>query len=1001
MFEVEGSAFQKICRIAPEKLRSESGVQLIVEALGGAWGKTAIEKKFHYFEQAIFQVMQKNDETNDSYLARHDAFFEELLSRKVTIEEVREYVLLRHSQLAPEDKKRAVVESQGNLKYAETVKAIRNRSLERNKIYDVHFTEESGAEDVYYSAVPEEEPSDEDLLCYFLDIITEFEDSIVDAIQDSELAPVYVTYQEARQNVDIGQPGAMERRKDPERKAKGHHRLRFRGGVMVATGLSRTALQTRPVAFAIRKVEVTHFTQETSDLYAPNLPDILHTVPAESEPYFGEEDSQEDRRSSKQQSEGVLDTGASCTVVGSQRVNEILEGLDAECRNGVRKTSSNIVFKFGNSSTLQSKHALLLPTSESTWLRVEVIPGSTPLLISNKLLRELDAVIHVRTLPSRIIVTPLSKKDALKLQGKMVNPDVDEPLEGSESGAIALDRPSLESYLEVEFVRLKGMETLRAWGNMTLTAGKHKSKTFAEAFEADLVYAVVMSRKQSLTSSWAISHKNFCLARRKAAARAEQMADQQRQMPAASRGQDSVFFESEGAAKANETIKGKRAAHIENPTSAMNTELTAEQRLDILTKKALLQRWELAQLEQLEPTVREEDQKLDVLEVTTADSGVSNAIRNRQGRALSIKTSNADRIWFMIHMYEPKHVWINCGRQDPTEVFWPELLYDIYEHQIEHGRHFHLCSGQSIFAESASELQSVMHGATRAVHCPSEVMGLGKMPGNNFLNKKSFIYTTSRAIHDRSQPASKQHASTTKPDTLLVANHKREGDLNSSNNAALENAQQVAKRRRLLRKQPAPEASKVRDQQTDASWGNIFKKLNVPHRGRVYFRDGDEVVKQAQTLIPQFQVKHAVMARGTNRVQPPKPGLEIQDIPLRQTIVAYGLEFLQISANRLDEQEKRELGRLHQNLGHPDTGVMVKPAAIHLDADFGDVIGMDVAYRSGQSGRQYMLTHILDEATLLHQATASSRTMEDQYDTLTDSWTKWAQVGRTTSATLH
>ncbi|OLP76195.1 Copia protein [Symbiodinium microadriaticum] len=54
--------------------------------------------------------------------------------------------------------------------------------------------------------------------------------------------------------------------------------------------------------------------------------------------------------------------------------------------------------------------------------------------------------------------------------------------------------------------------------------------------------------------------------------------------------------------------------------------------------------------------------RLDVLEVTLADSGISNAIRNRQGRAVSIKTVEAKRIWFMIHTYEPRHLWINCGR---------------------------------------------------------------------------------------------------------------------------------------------------------------------------------------------------------------------------------------------------------------------------------------------------------------------------------------------------
>ncbi|CAE7506339.1 GIP, partial [Symbiodinium microadriaticum] len=354
--------------------------------------------------------------------------------------------------------------------------------------------------------------------------------------------------------------------------------------------------------------------------------------------------------------------------------------------------------------------------------------------------------------------------------------------------------------------------------------------------------------------------------------------------------------------------------------------------------------------------------RLDVLEVTLADSGISNAIRNRQGRAVSIKTVEAKRIWFMIHTYEPRHLWINCGRQDPSKICWPrELLYDLYEHQIEQGRHFHVCCGQNIFAESTPELQDVMHGTLCAVHCPSEVMGLGKMSGNNFLNKKSFIYTTSRAVHEATDTRrAKRHFSnpgqltsnTPAPRSqtwqlrlaeqaaaamisdcsvpvylseLLVADLKRDGDLNLSNQAALENAQQVVKRRRLLRKQPAPAVSKARDQQSEASW--------------------------VQELIPQFQVKHVVMARGTNRVQPPKPG-----IPARVSLTAYGSE----------------------------------PAAIHLDADFGDVIGMDVAYWSGQSGHKYMFTHILDEATLFHQATASGRTMEDQYDTLTDSWTKWA-----------
>ena len=219
---MEGSAFQKISRISPEKLRQVDGVKILVESLGSSWGRTQQEEKYHFFEQAIFQVAQRSEETNDSYVAR-----EELIARNVTLEEVRAYILLRHSQLAAEDKKKVVVDARGNLTYGDTVKAIRllgskffgdlqsrraagsAKTSERTKVYDIHFTEDSAVEETFYSSVPaEEEFDDEELLSYFLEqndedavYIAEFEDSIVDAIQESNLAPVYVSYQEARQKL--------------------------------------------------------------------------------------------------------------------------------------------------------------------------------------------------------------------------------------------------------------------------------------------------------------------------------------------------------------------------------------------------------------------------------------------------------------------------------------------------------------------------------------------------------------------------------------------------------------------------------------------------------------------------------------------------------------------------------------------------------------------------------------------------------------------------------
>ena len=42
---VEGVAFQKVARLDPAILRGEGGVQYLVEALGGQWGKLASEEK--------------------------------------------------------------------------------------------------------------------------------------------------------------------------------------------------------------------------------------------------------------------------------------------------------------------------------------------------------------------------------------------------------------------------------------------------------------------------------------------------------------------------------------------------------------------------------------------------------------------------------------------------------------------------------------------------------------------------------------------------------------------------------------------------------------------------------------------------------------------------------------------------------------------------------------------------------------------------------------------
>ena len=110
-----GTAFKRISRLDPNKLKEPgtAGIQLIVSTPGGAWGATALEERFEFFERAIYGVQQKHDESNDSYLSRHDICFEELLGQGVSLEEVRAYILVRQSLLPSDDKKRIIVEQGG------------------------------------------------------------------------------------------------------------------------------------------------------------------------------------------------------------------------------------------------------------------------------------------------------------------------------------------------------------------------------------------------------------------------------------------------------------------------------------------------------------------------------------------------------------------------------------------------------------------------------------------------------------------------------------------------------------------------------------------------------------------------------------------------------------------------------------------------------------------------------------------------------------------------
>ena len=125
--------------------------ETLVTTLGGIWGRSTLEDKFERFERAIFTTIQRPDETHESYLARHDFQFEELLQMGVGFKEMRAYILLRNSGLNAEDKKKLIVDSQGNLAYEEIVSSLKllgskffhevqsgSKTSMRSKTYDVN-----------------------------------------------------------------------------------------------------------------------------------------------------------------------------------------------------------------------------------------------------------------------------------------------------------------------------------------------------------------------------------------------------------------------------------------------------------------------------------------------------------------------------------------------------------------------------------------------------------------------------------------------------------------------------------------------------------------------------------------------------------------------------------------------------------------------------------------------------------------------------------------------
>ena len=224
----EGSAFQKILRLPAEKLKvnDDSGVKLLVTTLGGVWGKTSLETRYEKFEKAIYGTNQKQDEANESYVARHEILFEDLVAQGTSFQDLRAYILLRNSGLNPEDKKRVLVDSQGDLKYSQVLSSIRllgskffgelqGQARTKTKTYDVNYTEEddqdtggNAANSDFAFLTEQVDPIEASFETFLTEgdddalIIQQFEDTLINMLQDDEEMTVLMSaYADARRRL--------------------------------------------------------------------------------------------------------------------------------------------------------------------------------------------------------------------------------------------------------------------------------------------------------------------------------------------------------------------------------------------------------------------------------------------------------------------------------------------------------------------------------------------------------------------------------------------------------------------------------------------------------------------------------------------------------------------------------------------------------------------------------------------------------------------------------
>ena len=104
---------------------------------------------------------------------------------------------------------------------------------------------------------------------------------------------------------------------------------------------------------------------------------------------------------------GVVDLGASKTVIGSNHLPELMNSFDSHVRDQLQRCPCKMHFRFGNQGVLSSNQALVVPIGPLK-VKIAIVPGDTPFLISNAFLRGIQAVVDTH---HKHLKSPLREKN--------------------------------------------------------------------------------------------------------------------------------------------------------------------------------------------------------------------------------------------------------------------------------------------------------------------------------------------------------------------------------------------------------------------------------------------------------------------------------------------------------------------------------------------------------------------------------------------------------------